>query len=118
LTITGANSFINLNVTETSSSSRTMTFPISVTQTITNLYLYGLSVNSSAGGTAATLAVSGTIFADYLSAVQDITATGSSFLARHSRSVSGTTGITFTDSLGNYGNYINSGTMSRSEVAN
>lgn len=119
LTLTGANTFTALNVAETSTNPRTLIFPAATTTTITNLYLYGLNVQSSVGASAATLSIGGTIFADYLPAVQDITATGTNFLAAHSRGVSGNTGITFNDSLGNYGKYVSVGNgMSRAEVAN
>lgn len=78
LTITGANTFINITATSVPS---TITFPASTTTTVSAFSVSGtagnlVTLNSSTAGTRATLSdASGTVNRDYLS-IQDISATG------------------------------------------
>jgi hypothetical protein len=101
LTITGANSFNTLSI---SGAARTVTFPASTTTTIVYDFLVNgtagnlITINSSAGGTPATLSRAlGTTSVDYLS-IQDSTATGGAawYAGANSTSVSGNTGWIFT----------------------
>ena len=96
--ITGANTFSG---TLTATGPKTFTFPSSTTTTIGTLAVTGTSgnlvtINSSTGGTAATISqASGTVCANWVS-LQDSTATGgASFFAQNATNVSGNTGWTF-----------------------
>jgi hypothetical protein len=103
LVITGANTFTNINFSDVTNA-RTLTFPSATTNTITgNFNVNGtagklMTINSSTGGSAATLSkASGTVSSDYLS-IQDSTATGGAgwYAGTHSTNVSNNTGWIFT----------------------
>ncbi len=102
--IIGANTFGTLE--RSNAAAVTLTLPASATTTVTTLVLVGtkgnlLTVNSSSGGTAATVSVaSGVVLGKYLS-LKDSTATGgATFIAQDSTNVSGNTGWTFRTSIG------------------
>lgn len=103
LTITGANTFGNINFSD-ASNARTLTFPASTTTTITGTFNVNgtagklMTVNSSTSGATATLSKpSGVVSADYLS-IKDSTATGGAgwYAGTHSTNVSNNTGWAFT----------------------
>lgn len=98
--LTGNNTFSTLTL----NAGRTFTFPASGTQTITTtLNCAGsagnvITINSSTGGTAASLSkASGTVSCDYLNLTDSAATGGASFYAgANSTNVSGNTGWTFT----------------------
>lgn len=112
LTITGANTFFNIRNTVQPA---TVTFPASTTNIFSNFSLSGtagnlVTINSSTGGTQATISKSsGVVFRDYLS-IQDSAATGGAswYAGANSTNVSGNTGWVF--SAPNYVITANNGT--------
>jgi hypothetical protein len=101
LTISGANTFINITNTVNGT---TITFPASTTNTFSNFNLNGAAanlttINSSTAGVASTLAKTpGTVSCDYLS-VKDLTVNSTVakwYAGANSTNVSGNTGWTFT----------------------
>lgn len=101
LTISGTNTFTSLANSVTGT---TITLTAGTTTTVSTLSLNGVpnslvTLNSSSGGSAATISkASGGVTVSYLS-IQDSTATGgASFTALNSTNVSGNTGWLFTNS--------------------
>ncbi|TAK89616.1 hypothetical protein EPO04_00715 [Patescibacteria group bacterium] len=103
LIITGSNTFGTINFSD-SSNARTLQFTSGTTTTITGAFNVNgtsgklMTINSSTGGSAATLSKSsGTVSCDYLS-IQDSTATGGAawYAGANSTNVSGNTGWIFT----------------------
>jgi len=102
LVVTGANTFGTINFSD-ASNARTLTLPASTTTTVTTFNVNGtasklMTVNSSTGGTAATLSKSsGRVSCDYLSLQDSAAGGGASFYAgNNSTNVSGNSGWTFT----------------------
>lgn len=106
LLMVGANTFNTINYSD-ATNARTLTLTISMTTTVTNFNVVGASgrkitINSSTGGTPATLSkASGTVSSDYLT-IQDSTATGGAawYAGANSDNVSGNTGWIFTATPG------------------